>query len=241
MIRNVLGIVVLLLLPTIVYLAYTLLTKPDRPPRAAIDEAPLLWLGLAGIVLAFAGIYLIWGTTYLAIAIAIQTLPPFLSGAIRFLIGGVLVFAWIRFRNPQPFGSLPLRQAIICGVLMSGVGNGFVVWAQQGVPSGIAALVIAATPVAVMVLDWVAFAKQTPRARALVGTIGTRSASGSVRGAPGAGTTPTSTPESVTAARLTSGTSTTAKTDPSRRTASLRAFSRISWRPGGSVSRWKKS
>jgi drug/metabolite transporter (DMT)-like permease len=125
---------------------------------------------IGGIVLAFAGIYVIWGTTYLAIAIAIQTLPPFLSGAIRFMIGGVMLFAWIRFRSPQPFASLPLRQAIVCGVLMSGVGNGFVVWAQQGVPSGIAALVIAATPVAVMVLDWVAFAKQTPRARALVGT-----------------------------------------------------------------------
>jgi hypothetical protein len=54
MIRNVLGIMLLLLLPTLVYLAYALLTKPDRPPRAAIDEAPFVWLGLAGVVLAFA-------------------------------------------------------------------------------------------------------------------------------------------------------------------------------------------
>ena len=124
----------------------------------------------AGIVAAFAGIFVIWGTTYLAIAIAIQTLPPFFSAAMRFLLGGALLFAWIRIRNPRPFAALPLKQTIVCGVLMSGVGNGFVVWAQQGVPSGIAALVIAATPVAVMVLDWVAFTKQTPRARAIVGT-----------------------------------------------------------------------
>ena len=54
MIRNVLGIVLLLLLPTLIYLAYTLLTKPDRPARTALDEAPLVWLGLSGVVLAFA-------------------------------------------------------------------------------------------------------------------------------------------------------------------------------------------
>ena len=123
----------------------------------------------AGIVAAFAGIFVIWGTTYVAIAIAIQTLPPFLSAALRFALGGALLFTWIRFRSPRPFADLPLKQTIVCGVLMSGVGNGFVVWAQQGVPSGIAALVIAATPVAVMVLDWVAFARQTPRLRAIVG------------------------------------------------------------------------
>jgi hypothetical protein len=63
MIRNVLGIVLLLLLPTIVYLAYTLLTKPDRPPRAAVDEAPFVWLGLAGIVLAFATLIYYGATT----------------------------------------------------------------------------------------------------------------------------------------------------------------------------------
>jgi hypothetical protein len=63
MIRNVLGIVLLLLLPTLVYLAYTLLTKPDRPARAAIDEAPFVWLGLSGIVLAFATLIYYGATT----------------------------------------------------------------------------------------------------------------------------------------------------------------------------------
>ncbi len=54
MIRNVLGIALLLLLPTLVYLACMLLARPDRPVRAAIDEAPFVWLGLSGVVLAFA-------------------------------------------------------------------------------------------------------------------------------------------------------------------------------------------
>jgi drug/metabolite transporter (DMT)-like permease len=123
----------------------------------------------AGIVAAFAGIYIVWGTTYLAIAIAIQTLPPFISGSMRFLLGGILLYAWVRSRHPRPFAQLPLLKTIGCGVLMTGVGNGFVVWAQQGVLSGIAALVIAATPVAVMLLDWVTFDRQTPRIRAMLG------------------------------------------------------------------------
>jgi drug/metabolite transporter (DMT)-like permease len=123
-----------------------------------------------GIVAAFVAIYLIWGTTYLAIAVSIQTLPPFLSGSLRFLLAGLMLLGWLRWHHAQPFRGLPLGQTLLCGVLMAGVGNGLVVWAQQGVPSGIAALVISATPVVVLLLDWVAFARQTPRVRALLGT-----------------------------------------------------------------------
>jgi drug/metabolite transporter (DMT)-like permease len=135
-----------------------------REPSVTARTAPT-----AGIVAAFAGIYIVWGTTYLAIAIAIQTLPPFISGSMRFLLGGILLYAWLQLRQPRPFAHLPLRNTIACGVLMTGIGNGFVVWAQQGVPSGIAALVIAATPVAVMLLDWIAFDRHTPRVRAMLG------------------------------------------------------------------------
>src|SRR5262245_2911794 len=99
---------------------------------------------LFGIVAAFVGIYLIWGTTYLAIAFALQTMPPCVSSCPRFLLAGVLLLAWLHARHKHPFRGLPLLQAALCGVLMAGVGNGFVVWAQQGVPSGIAALMVAA-------------------------------------------------------------------------------------------------
>jgi drug/metabolite transporter (DMT)-like permease len=126
---------------------------------------------LVGILAAFAGIYLIWGTTYLAIALAIQTLPPFVSSCMRFLLAGVLLLGWLCSRQRHPFRGLPVLQAVLCGVLMAGIGNGFVVWAQQGVPSGIAALMVAATPVVVLLLDWLAFAKRTPGLRALVGTV----------------------------------------------------------------------
>ena len=122
------------------------------------------------VIGAFAGIYFIWGTTYLAIAIAIQTLPPFIAGGTRFLLAGAVMYVWLRLRSPKPLAGVDLRLAAICGVLLSGIGNGFVVWAQQGIPSGIAALMVTAVPVIVLVFDWVFFSKRTPTKQALVGT-----------------------------------------------------------------------
>lgn len=124
----------------------------------------------APVLGAFAGIYIIWGTTYLAIALAIQTLPPFISGGARFLLAGALMYAWLRWRGPKPFENVSLPMAALCGVLLSGVGNGFVIWAQQGIPSGIAALIVTSVPVIVLVLDWAFFSKRAPTAQALLGT-----------------------------------------------------------------------
>lgn len=123
-----------------------------------------------GVIAAFAGIYVIWGTTYLGIAISLQTLPPFISGAMRFLIAGALMYAWLRVRSPRPFAGLNLPIAALCGVLLGGIGNGFVIWAQQGIPSGIAALVVTSVPVTVLILDWAFFSKRAPTRQALIGT-----------------------------------------------------------------------
>ena len=123
----------------------------------------------ARIAAAFAGIYVIWGTTYLAIAVAIQTLPPFISGAARFLLAGGFMYAWLRARSRTVFAGLDLRVAALCGVLLSGIGNGFVVWAQQGIPSGIAALMVAAVPVIVLILDWAFFSRRAPTRQATIG------------------------------------------------------------------------
>jgi drug/metabolite transporter (DMT)-like permease len=123
-----------------------------------------------GAVLAgFASIYLIWGTTYLAIAFAIATIPPFVSGATRYLLSAALMFAWLRSRNVQPLSGVPIVPALLCGVLLSGMGNGFVIWAQQGLPTGITALLVAATPVCIGVLDWAFFSHRRPTAQALTG------------------------------------------------------------------------
>jgi len=122
------------------------------------------------VLAAFAGIYVIWGTTYLAIAIAIRTLPPFISGGARFLLAGAIMYAWLRLREPKPFADVNLGMSALCGVLLSGIGNGFVMWAQQGIPSGIAALIVAAVPVLVLILDWAFFSRRAPTRQALFGT-----------------------------------------------------------------------
>ncbi len=119
---------------------------------------------------AFAGIYVIWGTTYLAIVFAIQTVPPFISGAARFLIAAALLYGWLLWRAPRaPLAGVNIPMGLVCGVLLSGIGNGLVIWAQQGIPSGIAALIVTAMPVIVAIIDWLMFSKRAPSLQALLG------------------------------------------------------------------------
>ena len=81
------------------------------------------------IVLAFAAIYLIWGSTYLAIRFAIETLPPFSMAAVRFTVAGGILYAFARLRTDQPTG-LNWVSAGIVGTLLLAGGNGGVVWAE---------------------------------------------------------------------------------------------------------------
>jgi len=121
------------------------------------------------IVLAFAAIYVIWGTTYLAIALSIQTLPPFASGGIRFVIAALLVFAGLRARHSRPFEGIDMKRAAISGATLTGLGNGLVIWAQQGLPSGIAALIVAVIPIIVLLVEILFFSGKLPTARAALG------------------------------------------------------------------------
>lgn len=122
-----------------------------------------------GVLAAFAGIYIIWGTTYLAIAFAVHTMPPFISGVARFALAGLLMYVWLRARTPRPFAGVNVPMMALTGVLLSGIGNGFVLWAQQGIPSGIAALIVASVPVLVLIFDWAFFSKRAPTKQALFG------------------------------------------------------------------------
>ncbi|MGA8708028.1 MAG: EamA family transporter, partial [Steroidobacteraceae bacterium] len=99
----------------------------------------------------------------------IRTIPPFFSGGIRFLIAGALMFAWLRTRTARPFEGLSLPGVILCGILLSGIGNGFVMWAQQQLPSGVAALFVGALPVLILLFDWLFFSRRAPSLRAAVG------------------------------------------------------------------------
>lgn len=106
------------------------------------------------LLIAFACVYLIWGSTYLAIRFAIETIPPFLMAGVRFVIAGFALAAWARLRKaPWPTRS-EWRVAAIVGTLLLVGGNGGVVWAEQTVPSSLAALIVAAVPIVTVALDW---------------------------------------------------------------------------------------
>lgn len=106
------------------------------------------------VILAFAAIYLIWGSTYLAIRIGIETLPPLIMGSARYLIAGVILYGVMKLRGaPQPTRLHWRSTAIIGGLLLMG-GNGGVILAESLVPSGIAALLIGTVPLWIALLSW---------------------------------------------------------------------------------------
>jgi len=108
----------------------------------------------ARLVAAFAAVYIIWGSTYLAIRFAIETLPPFGMAGARFVLAGAVLIAIARARGAAAPIAAHWRSATAVGALMLLGGNGGVVWAEQRVPSGLAALLIATVPLWMALLEW---------------------------------------------------------------------------------------
>lgn len=108
----------------------------------------------SSLILAFTAIYLLWGSTYLAIRVAVASMPPFLMASARFLVAGTLLFTFLKLRGaPWPTLHQWRANAIIGTFLLLG-GNGSVVWAEQFVPSGITALVIGIGPLFIVLTEW---------------------------------------------------------------------------------------
>jgi drug/metabolite transporter (DMT)-like permease len=98
-------------------------------------------------------VYVLWGSTYLAIRIGVETIPPFLMAGLRHLTAGILLYAWMRARGtPRPEPRHWRSAALVGGLLLLG-GNGLVTWAEQRVPSGLAALIVASVPLWMTALD----------------------------------------------------------------------------------------
>ena len=138
---------------------------PTKPAPRTVDRGPL-WLGM--LVL-----YLVWGSTYLGIAIAVETIPPFLMAAVRFAMAGAVLLAWSLLRARGAF-VLPSRRewrdSAVVGALLLGGGMGMVAWGEQTIPSGIAALLIALMPVWVAIFGRTFLGERLPRL-AIVGIV----------------------------------------------------------------------
>lgn len=120
----------------------------------------------AGIWLGMLVLYLVWGSTYLGIAVAVETIPPFLMAAVRFALAGAILLAWSLARERGAF-SWPTRRewrdsAIVGGLLLGG-GMGMVAYGEQTIPSGITALLIALMPVWVAVFGGILLGERLPR------------------------------------------------------------------------------
>jgi drug/metabolite transporter (DMT)-like permease len=107
--------------------------------------------------IALGTIYVVWGSTFLAIAIVVRDLPPFLSMSIRHLVAGSLLFAWVLVlrREHERLGFAQWRAAFVFGGLLFLVGHGGLAWAQQEVPSGIAALLVGTIPLWMAIIAWI--------------------------------------------------------------------------------------
>jgi drug/metabolite transporter (DMT)-like permease len=117
------------------------------------------------IALAFFAVYVCWGMTYLAMRVAVVDIPPHLLSGSRFLLAGVLLYAWARLRgHPAPTLEHWRSAAIIGAFLLLG-GNASVAWAEKTVPSGLAAVLIAVAPIWMVGLEW---ARGGPRPTRLV-------------------------------------------------------------------------
>jgi drug/metabolite transporter (DMT)-like permease len=126
---------------------------------AAVRSGAPIWLGL--LIL-----YVVWGSTYLGIAVAVDTIPPFLMAGVRFLIAGVVLLVWSIARGGRDFRPPSLREwrdSSIVGALLLGGGMGMVAYGEQTVPSGITALIIALMPVWVAILGRVFLKERLPR------------------------------------------------------------------------------
>ncbi len=133
-------------------------SEAGRPSRAAV-------------LAALGAVYVIWGSTYLAIRFAVETLPPFLMAGTRFVVAGTLLYAWRRavgFARPS---AAQWRAAAVVGGLMLLGGNGGVVWAEQWIESGTAALLVASVPFWMVLLDWLRPGGRPPRAAVWLGIL----------------------------------------------------------------------
>jgi drug/metabolite transporter (DMT)-like permease len=131
-----------------------------KPPAAPSRTA---------LLLAFAAIYLIWGSTYLGIRVAVQTMPPFLMAGMRFAVAGVLIFGFLRLKGAPWPNARQWRDQVVVGAFLLLGGNAVVSWAELRTPSGITSLILGASPLFMVLIEWIRPGGKRPTFSLVVG------------------------------------------------------------------------
>jgi drug/metabolite transporter (DMT)-like permease len=138
--------------------------------KISLSSSPEQWkAGRGAIWAAMIAVYVAWGSTYLAIRFSVETMPPFLMAAARFLVAGTLLFLVRRAAGDRLPTWEQVRAAGVVGIFLLLGGNGAVVWAEQTVPSGLAALMVSSSPLWMLMLDAARPGGRKPGRAALVG------------------------------------------------------------------------
>jgi drug/metabolite transporter (DMT)-like permease len=137
----------------------------SSPTANAAEPAVARWQ----LVGAFLIIYVVWGSTYLAIKWGVQTIPPFFMGAVRFLVAGSALYAFTRWRGAAKPTPAEWRDSAIVGALLLFVGNGAVSWASQRVNSGLTSVIVATVPLWLVLCE--AYQGKRPRLLQVIGVL----------------------------------------------------------------------
>lgn len=144
--------------------------EPAKMPRTSSGRAPSLRMSPV-VLLAFAAIYVLWGSTYLAMRVGIETIPPLLLAGTRHLITGLILYPILRAKTGIRPSAAHWRTAAVTGILLLFVGNGGVCWAEQSVPSGLTALLVAMVALWLVVIEWLRPGGTRPSSRVAAGIV----------------------------------------------------------------------
>jgi drug/metabolite transporter (DMT)-like permease len=125
----------------------------------------------AKLISAFAAVYIIWGSTYLGVRFASETIPPLLMASVRFLVSGSILYLYARSKGATPPRFTHWRSAAITGLFLLLIGNGGMAWSLQFLPSSLAAILVATEPFWLVIVAWTLFGKGKPTGKEAIGLV----------------------------------------------------------------------
>jgi drug/metabolite transporter (DMT)-like permease len=147
----------------------TLQSGTERKAPPIPEHAPARTTTL--VIVAFAAVYVVWGSTYLAIRVGIESFPPFVLAGLRHLVAGLILFPVVRWKTGIRPTAANWKAAVIVGFLLLFIGNGGVSWAEQLVPSGVTALLVATVSLWLVIVDWLRPHGNRPGPKVILGLL----------------------------------------------------------------------